>query len=159
MISPTKKPYAWVNNPTKSTISPTRPIRLTKAILAFLDILQPPVILCYQILRVSAHIIHDARFLYLPPKENTQACQENAKPVCYGDHHCAVKELLEIPDYLARRVGKTGFSERTRNFIDGATNKASMGSEGPLRAFWCKARRQQRALGVPKKSCNFLGLI
>jgi hypothetical protein len=36
----------------------------------------------------------------LPPEENTQACEENARSSCYGDHHCAVKELLEIPDYL-----------------------------------------------------------
>jgi hypothetical protein len=44
-------------------------------------------------------------------EENTQACEENARSIYYGDHHCAVKELLKLPDYLAQRMEKTKFLE------------------------------------------------
>jgi hypothetical protein len=42
IIRPVNKPYAGVNIPTRNNIKPTRLIRLTYAIFAFLDMLQPP---------------------------------------------------------------------------------------------------------------------
>jgi hypothetical protein len=42
----------------------------------------------------------------LSPEENTQACEENARSIYYGDYHCAVKELLQLPDYLVQRMEK-----------------------------------------------------
>ena len=76
----------------------------------------------------------------LPPEENTQACEENARSVCHGDHHCAVKKLLETPDYLALGMKKRGFWNGLGNFTDKVIDKAFRGSEGPLRAFFGEAR-------------------
>jgi hypothetical protein len=45
----------------------------------------------------------------LSPEENTQACEENARSIYYGNHHYAVKELLVLPDYLVRRMEKAKF--------------------------------------------------
>jgi hypothetical protein len=33
------------------------------------------------------------------PEENTYTCEENAKPNYCGDHHCVIKELLELHDF------------------------------------------------------------
>ena len=59
------------------------------------------------ILRVSVCIIIMPAVIYVLPLEgDTQAREENARPSCYGGHHCAVKKLLELRDYLAQGMGK-----------------------------------------------------
>jgi hypothetical protein len=48
-------------------------------------------------------------FYILSPGKTSKPAKKNAMSGCYDDRHCAVKELLELRNYLAQGMKKRGF--------------------------------------------------